>query len=98
MLAPDAVSPDLPAGSDPKTSVLDPRGECWEVAGLYCLDASTFPTASGVTRRRLASGCFLWHQLPQLRRVISALDCPQDSPGPTNAFAAHSINTSVMLL
>ncbi|GAB4819154.1 hypothetical protein N2152v2_006200 [Parachlorella kessleri] len=35
-------------GSDPKTSVLDPRGECWEVAGLYCLDASTFPTASGV--------------------------------------------------
>lgn len=39
----------LAAGSDPKTSVLDPQGECWEVAGLYCCDGSTFPTPTGKT-------------------------------------------------
>lgn len=35
-------------GCDPASSVLDPSGECWEVAGLYCLDGSTFPTPTGV--------------------------------------------------
>jgi len=28
--------------------VVDPSGECWDVAGLYVADASAFPTASGV--------------------------------------------------
>ncbi|PSC68186.1 Long-chain-alcohol oxidase FAO1 isoform A [Micractinium conductrix] len=35
-------------GADPATSALDPSGECWEVAGLYCADGSTFPTPTGV--------------------------------------------------
>ncbi|PRW45373.1 Long-chain-alcohol oxidase FAO1 [Chlorella sorokiniana] len=35
-------------GADPKTSVLDPSGECWEVAGLYCADGSCFPTPTGL--------------------------------------------------
>jgi len=33
---------------DPKTSVLDPGGECWECAGVYCCDGSAMPTPSGV--------------------------------------------------
>lgn len=43
-----ACLPCRPAGGDPATSVLDPTGECWEVAGLYCMDGSTFPTPTGV--------------------------------------------------
>ncbi|KAL4425046.1 hypothetical protein ABPG77_001824 [Micractinium sp. CCAP 211/92] len=35
-------------GADPAASVLDPSGECWEAAGLYCMDGSTFPTPTGV--------------------------------------------------
>lgn len=35
-------------GGDARTSALDPDGQCWEVAGLYCADASVFPTPSGV--------------------------------------------------
>ncbi|KAF9183394.1 hypothetical protein BGZ51_004056 [Haplosporangium sp. Z 767] len=35
-------------GNSPKTSVVKPTGETWEVKGLYVADASTFPTASGV--------------------------------------------------
>jgi long-chain-alcohol oxidase len=35
-------------GSNPKSSVVDPRGECWDVGRLYVADASLFPTASGV--------------------------------------------------
>ncbi|KAL4422311.1 hypothetical protein ABPG75_008508 [Micractinium tetrahymenae] len=35
-------------GCDPASSVLDPAGECWEAAGLYCMDGSTFPTPTGV--------------------------------------------------
>jgi long-chain-alcohol oxidase len=35
-------------GSNPKTSVVDPRGESWGVGRLYVADASCFPTASGV--------------------------------------------------
>ncbi|KAF9114968.1 hypothetical protein BGX27_009296 [Mortierella sp. AM989] len=35
-------------GSNPKTSVIKPTGETWEVKGLYVSDASAFPTASGV--------------------------------------------------
>lgn len=35
-------------GVDPAASVLDPAGECWEAAGLYCMDGSTFPTSTGV--------------------------------------------------
>lgn len=36
------------AGADAATSVLDPAGECWEAAGLYCMDGSTFPTPTGL--------------------------------------------------
>lgn len=35
-------------GTDPKKSVVDPRGESWPVAGLYITDASLFPTALGI--------------------------------------------------
>ncbi|KAI9138710.1 hypothetical protein BKA69DRAFT_1031238 [Paraphysoderma sedebokerense] len=35
-------------GVNPKTSVIAPNGECWEVSNLFVADASTFPTASGV--------------------------------------------------
>ena len=35
-------------GADPDSSVLDPGGQCWEVAGLYAADGSTFPTPTGV--------------------------------------------------
>ncbi|KAG1472676.1 hypothetical protein G6F56_001399 [Rhizopus delemar] len=35
-------------GSSPKTSVVKPTGETWEVKNLYIADASVFPTASGV--------------------------------------------------
>jgi len=34
-------------GSSPKNSVTDSQGHCWDVAGLYVADASSFPTASG---------------------------------------------------
>ncbi|KAL1919477.1 uncharacterized protein VTP21DRAFT_2170 [Calcarisporiella thermophila] len=32
----------------PAKGVVDPRGQTWEVKGLYVADASVFPTASGV--------------------------------------------------
>lgn len=35
-------------GASPKTSAITPDGETWEVRGLYVMDASTFPSASGV--------------------------------------------------
>lgn len=35
-------------GVDPRTSAVDPRGETWEMEGLYVADTSTFPTALGV--------------------------------------------------
>ncbi|OBZ84131.1 Long-chain-alcohol oxidase FAO2 [Choanephora cucurbitarum] len=35
-------------GVSPKTSVVKPTGETWEVKDLYVADASVFPTASGV--------------------------------------------------
>eukprot|EP00249_Psilotum_nudum_P001857 c14587_g2_i1 orf=2-2455(-) len=35
-------------GVDPKTSVVDERGETWEVEGLFVADASVFPTSLGV--------------------------------------------------
>jgi long-chain-alcohol oxidase len=35
-------------GADAAASALDPSGESWEVAGLHCLDASLFPTPTGV--------------------------------------------------
>ncbi|KAF9934406.1 hypothetical protein FBU30_002230 [Linnemannia zychae] len=35
-------------GNNPKTSVVRPTGETWEVKNLYVADASVFPTASGV--------------------------------------------------
>ncbi|MCO5550142.1 hypothetical protein L7F22_003623 [Adiantum nelumboides] len=35
-------------GVEPSISVVDPRGECWEVEGLFVGDSSVFPTAIGV--------------------------------------------------
>lgn len=35
-------------GISPKTSVVKPTGETWEVKNLYVADASVFPTATGV--------------------------------------------------
>lgn len=35
-------------GSSPKTSVVDPRGEVWGTKGLFVVDTSVFPAASGV--------------------------------------------------
>ncbi len=35
-------------GSNPRTSVIKPTGETWEVKDLFVADASSFPTASGV--------------------------------------------------
>ncbi|KAL6001775.1 hypothetical protein ACLOJK_041753 [Asimina triloba] len=35
-------------GVDPKESAVNPRGESWEVEGLFVADASVFPTALGV--------------------------------------------------
>ncbi|KAF5199188.1 Long-chain-alcohol oxidase fao4a [Thalictrum thalictroides] len=35
-------------GVDPKTSVVNPNGETWEVEGLFVADSSVFPTALGV--------------------------------------------------
>jgi long-chain-alcohol oxidase len=35
-------------GTDPSTSVVDERNECHEVSGLYVVDGSAFPDASGV--------------------------------------------------
>lgn len=34
-------------GASAKSSVVDPRGECWHVANLYVADASLFPTSTG---------------------------------------------------
>ena len=34
-------------GTSPQTSVVDPNGETWECDGLYVMDASIFPTATG---------------------------------------------------
>jgi choline dehydrogenase-like flavoprotein len=35
-------------GSDPAVSVVDGNNETHDIAGLYVMDASCFPTASGV--------------------------------------------------
>ncbi|KAL8521486.1 hypothetical protein ACS0TY_011849 [Phlomoides rotata] len=35
-------------GVDPKSSAVNPMGECWEVEGLFVADSSVFPTALGV--------------------------------------------------
>jgi len=35
-------------GSSPQTSALNPQGQTWEVKHLYVMDASCFPSASGV--------------------------------------------------
>jgi choline dehydrogenase-like flavoprotein len=35
-------------GSDPDTSVVDANNEAHDVRGLYVMDGSCFPTASGV--------------------------------------------------
>jgi long-chain-alcohol oxidase len=35
-------------GIDPMTSAVDPRGETWDVEGLFVADASVFPSATGV--------------------------------------------------
>lgn len=35
-------------GSSPKTSVVDPQGRVWTTKGLYVVDTSVFPAASGV--------------------------------------------------
>jgi len=35
-------------GATPETSVLDPTGESWEVANMYCFDGSSFPTSLGI--------------------------------------------------
>ena len=35
-------------GRSPRDSVVDAAGESWELPGLYVVDASLFPTASGV--------------------------------------------------
>lgn len=35
-------------GSNPRTSVVDPKGKVWDTEGLYVMDASVFPSASGV--------------------------------------------------
>ena len=35
-------------GGSPQTSACNPRGETWEVRGLYVCDGSAFPSASGV--------------------------------------------------
>ncbi|KAL2869247.1 uncharacterized protein BJX67DRAFT_370880 [Aspergillus lucknowensis] len=35
-------------GTSPRTSVVDPEGQVWGTKGLYVVDASVFPSASGV--------------------------------------------------
>lgn len=35
-------------GGSPENSAVNPDGETWDVPGLYVMDASTFPTSSGV--------------------------------------------------
>lgn len=35
-------------GVSSETSVVNPTGESWEVANLYCCDGSTFPTSLGI--------------------------------------------------
>jgi choline dehydrogenase-like flavoprotein len=35
-------------GGSPETAACDPTGQTWEVRGLYVLDGSSFPSASGV--------------------------------------------------
>jgi choline dehydrogenase-like flavoprotein len=35
-------------GGSPRDSACNPEGETWDVRGVYLLDGSTFPTASGV--------------------------------------------------
>jgi choline dehydrogenase-like flavoprotein len=37
----------LRMGSDPASSVVDPRGRFWDVDNLYAADGSVFPTSSG---------------------------------------------------
>lgn len=43
-------------GSDPRTSVVGPDGQCHELAGLYVMDSSVFPTNMGVNPQHSICG------------------------------------------
>ncbi|KAI4314603.1 hypothetical protein L6164_027492 [Bauhinia variegata] len=61
-------------GTDPKESVVNEKGETWEVEGLYVADASVFPTALGVNPMvtiQAIAYCTAQSVLEVLRRKIS---------------------------
>jgi hypothetical protein len=47
-------------GSSPKTSVVDQNAKAWEAEGLYVVDASVFPSASGVNPMITNMGIAEW--------------------------------------
>lgn len=47
-------------GVSPKSSVVKPGGETWEVKNLYVADASVFPSASGVNPMVTTEACALY--------------------------------------
>lgn len=47
-------------GVSPKTSVVKPGGETWEVKNLFVADASVFPSATGVNPMVTTEACALY--------------------------------------
>ncbi len=69
-------------GVDPATSVVDPQGQSWQVAGLYVADGSVLPTPSGEALALFAScreTCYCFSR--PASRVRCFLDTVQECTG-----------------
>ncbi|KAL9087385.1 MAG: hypothetical protein Q9165_006682 [Trypethelium subeluteriae] len=59
-------------GSSPDTSVVDPKGKVWGVEGCYVMDASVFPSASGVNPMITNMAIADWTSRELAREMASA--------------------------
>jgi choline dehydrogenase-like flavoprotein len=57
-------------GSDPKDSVTNADGRCWDISNLWVCDGSLFPTSTGVNPSLTiqALACRIGHRIGELAR------------------------------
>lgn len=65
-------------GTSPKKSVVDPTGKVWGTEGLYVMDASVFPSASGVNPMVTNMAITDWTS----RRLVETLKAEKSFGGP----------------